>query len=107
MKASFHRLLFKQEGNRAVWEYPFAVAGINVTFMLIRMLDLSSEDEEAFDVLYSIAFEMMDAQWLAMRASYMEFNEVLQVTRTQLERELSLEDIHRIQDLPAYNLLYQ
>lgn len=91
--------------------------------MLIRMLDLSSvrprclpginfvkllgEDEEAFDVLYSIAFEMMDAQWLAMRASYMEFNEVLQVTRTQLERELSLEDIHRIQDLPAYNLLYQ
>lgn len=121
--ASFHRLLFKQEGNRAVWEYPFAVAGINVTFMLIRMLDLSSvrprclpginfvkllgEDEEAFDVLYSIAFEMMDAQWLAMRASYMEFNEVLQVTRTQLERELSLEDIHRIQDLPAYNLLYQ
>ena len=32
------------------------------------------EDEEAFDVLYSIAFEMMDAQWLAMRASYMEFN---------------------------------
>ncbi|KAK7854536.1 elmo domain-containing protein a [Quercus suber] len=123
MKASFHRLLFKQEGTRADWEYPFAVAGINVTFMLIRMLDLSSvkprclpginfakllgEDEEAFDVLYCIAFEMMDAQWLAMHASYMEFNEVLQVTRTQLERELSLEDIYRIQDLPAYNLLYQ
>lgn len=42
MKASFHRLLFKQEGTRADWEYPFAVAGINVTFMLIRMLDLSS-----------------------------------------------------------------
>jgi hypothetical protein len=33
--------------------------------------------------------------------------EVLQVTRTQLERELSLEDVNRIQDLPAYNLLYQ
>ncbi|XP_042518870.1 ELMO domain-containing protein C isoform X2 [Macadamia integrifolia] len=117
------RLLFKRDGNRATWEYPFAVAGINVSFMLIRMLDLCSvkpkclpginfvkilsEDEEAFDVLYCIAFEMMDAQWLAMRASYMEFNEVLQVTRTQLERELSLEDVHRIQDLPAYNLLYQ
>ncbi|CAK9138796.1 unnamed protein product [Ilex paraguariensis] len=121
--ASFHRLLFKQGGKRATWEYPFAVAGINVSFMLIQMLDLYSakprclpginfvkllgEDEEAFDVLYCIAFEMMDAQWLAMHASYMEFNEVLQVTRTQLERELSLEDIHRIQDLPAYNLLYQ
>ncbi|EXB55630.1 ELMO domain-containing protein A [Morus notabilis] len=101
------RLLFKQDGKRATWEYPFAVAGINVSFMLIQMLDLYSEDEEAFDVLYCIAFEMMDAQWLAMHASYMEFNDVLQVTRTQLERELSLEDIHRVQDLPAYNLLYQ
>lgn len=121
--ASFRRLLFKQGGQRATWEYPFAVAGINVSFMLIQMLDLQSEkprrlpgvtfvkllgeDESAFDVLFCIAFEMMDAQWLAMRASYMEFNEVLQVTRTQLERELSLEDVHRIKDLPAYNLLYQ
>ncbi|XP_022762503.1 ELMO domain-containing protein A-like [Durio zibethinus] len=121
--ASFRRLLFKQDGIRATWEYPFAVAGINVSFMLIQMLDLCSakpknlpgfnflkllgEDEDAFDVLYCIAFEMMDAQWLAMHASYMEFNEVLQATRTQLQRELSLDDVHRIQDLPAYNLLYR
>ncbi|XP_038900732.1 ELMO domain-containing protein A isoform X4 [Benincasa hispida] len=121
--ASFRRLLLKEDGNRATWEYPFAVAGINVSFMLIQMLDLNSEkprclpglnflrllgeNEEAFDVLYCVAFELMDAQWLAMHASYMEFNEVLQVTRTQLERELSLEDVHRIQDLPAYNLLHQ
>jgi hypothetical protein len=34
----------------------------------------SLEHEEAFDILYCIAFEMMDAQWLAMRASYMQFN---------------------------------
>ncbi|XP_012088318.1 ELMO domain-containing protein A isoform X1 [Jatropha curcas] len=120
---SFRRLLFKQGGKRATWEYPFAVAGINVSFMLIQMLDLQSEkpknlpginflkllgeDESAFDVLYCLAFELMDAQWLAMHASYMEFNEVLKVTRTQLERELSLDDVHRIKDLPAYNLLYQ
>ncbi|GFS31799.1 ELMO/CED-12 family protein [Actinidia rufa] len=84
------RLLFKKGGERATWEYPFAVAGINVSFMLIQMLDLDSashvtsltklfiyttaEDEEAFDILYCIGFAMMDAQWLAMRASYMEFN---------------------------------
>lgn len=120
---SFHRLLFKQEGKRATWEYPFAVAGINVSFMLIQMLDLCSdkpkspsginflkilaEDEMAFDLLYCVAFEMIDAQWLAMHASYMEFNEVLKAARAQLERELSLEDINQIQDLPAYNLLYQ
>ncbi|CAH9121237.1 unnamed protein product [Cuscuta epithymum] len=119
--ACFHRLLLKQVGDRATWEYPFAVAGINVSFMLIQMLDLCSakprclpginflkllaEDEDAFDVLYCIAFAMMDAQWLAMHASYMEFNDVLQVTRLQLERELSLEDINRMTDLPAYNLV--
>ncbi|KAJ0965952.1 hypothetical protein J5N97_027090 [Dioscorea zingiberensis] len=87
--ASYNRILFKQEGMRAAWEYPFAVAGINVSFMLIQMLDLYSakpkslpgvnfikilsEDEAAFDVLYCIAFQMMDAQWLAMRASYLQF----------------------------------
>lgn len=37
----------------------------------------NAEDEEAFDLLFCIAFEMMDAQWLAMHASYMEFNVLL------------------------------
>ncbi|GFP78799.1 elmo domain-containing protein a [Phtheirospermum japonicum] len=101
------RLLLKEGGERAKWEYPFAAAGINISFMLIQMLDLHSEDEDAFDILYCITFAMMDAQWLAMHASYMEFNEVLQITKTQLEREMSLEDINRIQDLPAYNMLQQ
>ncbi|XP_076898223.1 uncharacterized protein LOC143551734 [Bidens hawaiensis] len=119
---AFRRLLLKQPGKRATWEYPFAVAGINISFMLTEMLELYlvkpryqhcinfvkllGEDEEAFDVLYCIAFVMMDAHWLAMRASYMEFNEVLQVTRAQLERELALEDVYSIQDLPAFNLLH-
>ncbi|GMJ11294.1 hypothetical protein like AT3G03610 [Hibiscus trionum] len=118
---SFQRLLHKQDGNRADWEYPFAVAGINISFMLIQMLDLQSgkpssmagiqflkllgEDEMAFDDLYCVAFQMMDAQWLVKRASYMEFNDVLKSTRTQLERELSLEDVSCVKDLPAYNLL--
>ncbi|KAI3788947.1 hypothetical protein L2E82_01730 [Cichorium intybus] len=39
---SFQDLLRKQEGDRAMWEYPFAVAGVNITFMLIQMLDLES-----------------------------------------------------------------
>lgn len=120
---SFQRLLHKQDGTRAEWEYPFAVAGINISFMLAQMLDLQSgkpstvagirflefleEDEMAFDNLYCIAFQMMDAQWLAKRASYMEFNEVLKSTRTQLERELALDDVSSIRDLPAFNLLYK
>ncbi|XP_076938150.1 uncharacterized protein LOC143606182 [Bidens hawaiensis] len=119
MKNAFRRLLMKQRGKRATWEYPFAVAGINVSFMLIQMLELYQvkprcinfvkilgEDEEAFDVLYCIAFVLMDAQWIATHASYIEFNDVLKNTRTQLERELALDDIQRIRDLPAYNLLH-
>ncbi|KAL6219322.1 hypothetical protein ACLB2K_007081 [Fragaria x ananassa] len=118
---SFHRLLHKQEGTRAEWEYPFAVAGINISFVLAQMLDLQSakptslagirflqlleEDEMAFDNLFCVTFQMMDAQWLAKRASYMEFNDVMKSTRTQLERELALEDVSRVKDLPGYNLL--
>uniref|UniRef100_A0A5B7AH18 Putative ELMO domain-containing protein B isoform X1 n=1 Tax=Davidia involucrata TaxID=16924 RepID=A0A5B7AH18_DAVIN len=118
---SFQNLLHKRDGNRAEWEYPFAVAGINISFMLVQMLDLQSgkptslagirfvellsEDEMAFDNLFCVAFQMMDAQWLAKRASYMEFNDVLKSTRTQLERELALEDVFTVKDLPAYNLL--
>uniref|UniRef100_A0ACD6ARV7 Uncharacterized protein n=2 Tax=Avena sativa TaxID=4498 RepID=A0ACD6ARV7_AVESA len=121
--ASFQRLLLKSQGMRATWEYPFAVAGVNISHMLIQLLELNSarpkylpgvnfirmmsDEDEVFDILYCIAFEMMDAQWLAMRASYMQFNDVLEATRAQLERELSLEDLHRIQDLPAYNLLFK
>jgi len=46
---------------------PSTIAGI-------RFLGFLEEDEMAFDNLYCIAFQMMDAQWLARRASYMEFN---------------------------------
>lgn len=119
--ASFQRLLKKQSGNRATWEYPFAVAGVNITFMIMQMLDLQStkprtfvravfiqmlsEDEWAFDLLYCVAFLVMDKQWLEKNASYMDFNEILKSTRTQLERELLLEDVMRIEDMPSYGLL--
>ncbi|KAL4310596.1 hypothetical protein GQ457_01G052510 [Hibiscus cannabinus] len=118
---SFKDLLWKQEGDRSVWEYPFAVAGVNITFMLIQMLDLESvkprtivgavflkflsENDSAFDLLYCITFKLMDHQWLAMRASYMDFNTVMKATRRQLERELLLEDVTRLEDMPSYTLL--
>ncbi|VAI06145.1 unnamed protein product [Triticum turgidum subsp. durum] len=89
-QASFQMLLNKVQGQRADWEYPFAVAG---------------RDEHAFDHLYCVAFRMLDAQWLVKRASYMEFNEVMKSTRTQLERELVLEDVLAVKDLPSYTML--
>ncbi|GLT48037.1 hypothetical protein SLA2020_216790 [Shorea laevis] len=118
---SFQRLLKKQGGERAAWEYPFAVAGVNITFMIMQMLDLDatkprtfirsvflqmlSENEWAFDLLYCVAFVIMDKQWLERNATYMEFNDVLKSTRTQLEKELLMDDVLRIEDMPSYSLL--
>ena len=39
----FQRLLHKAQGQRSQWEYPFAVAGINLTFMLEQLLDLRKQ----------------------------------------------------------------
>ncbi|XAR64400.1 hypothetical protein NMG60_11024719 [Bertholletia excelsa] len=118
---SFQCLLKKQGGKRSAWEYPFAVAGVNVTFMIMQMLDLHatkprtfvrsvflqilSENEWAFDLLYCVAFVIMDKQWLEKSATYMEFNDVLRSTRTQLEKELLMDDVLRIEDMPSYSLL--
>lgn len=33
------------------------------------------------------------------------FQDVLKSTRSQLERELALEDVSNVKDLPAYNML--
>ncbi|CAL5015630.1 unnamed protein product [Urochloa decumbens] len=118
---SFQELLCKKNGDRALWEYPFAVAGVNITFMLIQMLDLQAakptsligavflnlllENDRAFDILYCITFKLMDQKWLEMHATYMDFNSVIKSTRRQLERELLLEDIQRIEDMPSYRFL--
>ncbi|KAG8082873.1 hypothetical protein GUJ93_ZPchr0014g47314 [Zizania palustris] len=90
LQKSFQELLCKQNGDRALWEYPFAVAGVNITFMLIQML---------------IFKQLMDHKWLEMHANYMDFNVVIKSTRRQLERELVLEDIQRIEDMPSYRFL--
>lgn len=36
----FDKLQHKSEGDRSSWEYPFAVAGVNLTFALQEVLDL-------------------------------------------------------------------
>ncbi|KAE8691283.1 protein TRANSPARENT TESTA 12-like [Hibiscus syriacus] len=77
---SFQSLLHKKDRNWADWEYPFAVVGINISFMLVQMLNLRTgkplilagirflqllgEDQTSFDYLFCVAFQMMDAQWL-------------------------------------------
>lgn len=49
--------------------------------------------------------KMIDFSYFLFCTNVNGYQEILQITRAQLERELSLEDIYRIQDLPAYNIL--
>ncbi|KAL6557302.1 hypothetical protein OROMI_017652 [Orobanche minor] len=106
---NFPDLLRKQEGNRALWEYPFAVGGVNITFMLIQMLDLEAVKPRtlvgATFLKLLEAFKLMDHLWLAMHASYMDFNAVMKATRRQLENELLQEDVTSLEDMPSYILI--
>ncbi|KAJ1264598.1 hypothetical protein BS78_08G011500 [Paspalum vaginatum] len=101
---SFHRLLHKAEGKRAEWEYPFA-AGKMSTKAGVHFIQLLEDGDSAFDNLFCVAFQVLDAQWLARRASYMEFNEVLKSTRAQLEKELAIGGISSIRDMPSFRML--
>ncbi|GLC63219.1 hypothetical protein PLESTF_000013000 [Pleodorina starrii] len=109
---TFRRLVDKSEGSRAEWEYPFAVAGLNITFMLSEVLELHTapgaaseagprtaagraftvllaESDVAFEELYCATYCLLDSTWLQMRASYMEFNAVLKRVRSEVERALA------------------
>eukprot|EP00803_Ostreobium_quekettii_P004452 evm.model.scf_599.3 EVM.evm.TU.scf_599.3 scf_599:15611-20872(+) len=104
---TFQQLMTKTVGQRSDWEYPFAVAGVNVTFTLTESLDLRKEpqppssssgrgflklldtSENAFEEVYVVTFELLDATWLEMKASYMEFPTVMARVRRQLEEALS------------------
>ncbi|CAN6330382.1 unnamed protein product [Urochloa humidicola] len=89
---SFHRLLHKAEGKMST------KAGVH-------FVQLLEDDEAAFDNLFCVAFQVLDAQWLARQASYMEFNEILKSTRVQLEKELTTGCISSVKDLPSFRML--
>ncbi len=51
---AFQRLCFKMQGVRSDWEYPFAAAGVNITFLLTKVFDLkpsqaADHSSSAFD----------------------------------------------------------
>lgn len=43
-------------------------------YLVILIVCTCSENEWAFDLLYCVAFVVMDKQWLERNATYMEFN---------------------------------
>ncbi|KAL6785108.1 hypothetical protein ACKKBG_A02470 [Auxenochlorella protothecoides x Auxenochlorella symbiontica] len=105
--ATFQSLMQKRDGKRSDWEYPFAAAGVNLTFMLAGLLGLSRaspttpagrifasflEDSDGFEAFASLvvaAQVLLDRIWLEKRASYMEFQAVLRETQEQLEGQLT------------------
>jgi len=125
----FRVLLEKTRGNRSDWEYPFAVAGLNITFMLTELLELrvgptvgrvpskppgrallrmlgAEEQGAALEEVYCITFELLDLEWLKAGASYMQFNAVMETTKARLTQALSEaailepEDVRRALRLP-------
>lgn len=59
-QTSFQRLLRKQAGKRADWEYPFAVAGVNITFMLMQMLDLDAGKANIYFPIHLSNFHILE-----------------------------------------------
>ena len=104
---AFHRLRHKTQGTRSSWEYPFAVAGVNVTFMLLEVFTLNKDalrlqepaprafagmlgggDPHVFDDVYCAVFDLLDAVWLEQGATYMEFGQVQKAVKQRLEDAL-------------------
>ena len=50
---------------------------------------LLADSNSAFEEVYCLAFAALEREWLAMKASYMDFPAVLTQTRKQLESALT------------------
>merc|ERR1711977_784038 len=98
---AFQRLCFKMQGVRSDWEYPFAAAGVNITFMLTKCLDLHEVDtagkmflklldveskraDHAFEEIFCETFELLDKIWLEEKADYMQFPAVMKKVEEKL-----------------------
>lgn len=110
----YRALRHKTRGKRSEYEYPFAVAGVNLTYKLVKILDIKqpapttstgacfarlvAQQEDAFEAVYAQAFDVLDQTWLEFgNATYMDFPRVMEITLSKLEKAMdkaqSLEDI--------------
>lgn len=55
----------------------------------VGLCSLLADNDSAFEEAYCLAFAVLEREWLAMQASYMDFPAVLSRTRTQLEGALA------------------
>ena len=121
--STYASLMHKREGTRSDWEYPFAAAGVNVTFSLVELLKLRAKEpvaavpstpagegflallleseDDAFEEIYAATFEVLDREWLKAKATYMEFNAVLGETKKKVTAALGAKHVKSIADLRA------
>jgi len=92
-------------------EYPWATTGINLTHMILSVLNLTKElvnqpvgheswqtpllhlfyyanHDDTFDELYSQAFLLFDRLWVHMKAKYMDFSSVIRRLQQIMEETL-------------------
>lgn len=55
----------------------------------VGLCTLLADNDSAFEEAYCLAFAVLEREWLAMKASYMDFPAVLSRTRKQLESALA------------------
>jgi hypothetical protein len=118
----FESLMKKTNGNRSEWEYPFAAAGVNITYMLTEILELKNTntnnkqsssravvgflklletDEYVLETLFIESFVLLDNVWLEQQASYMEFNQCLREVKERVTTTLSRRWLKSLTDLKS------
>lgn len=120
---TFRGLMEKHAGTRSSWEYPFAAATVNVAYMLVQVLELRDHasvngscqpprsaaargfvrllgtSDAAYEEVFVIATQLLDAVWLDRKATYMEFPLVLKEVQRRLERGLADKHVQSVEDL--------
>lgn len=116
----FLKLMHKRYGERSEWEYPFAAAGVNLTFMLTEVFELRSvagnqicdlpatpaglgfarllSSDEALEFIFMEAFLELDRVWLLRKATYMEFPSVLAEVRRKVSTAVRRRWVRSIED---------
>jgi len=124
----FEALMKKTHGNRSEWEYPFAAAGVNITFMLVEVLELKKvgsdwdinnnkyrpvsktmigflrileSNEYALEELFIESFILLDKIWLQQGASYMEFPHVLKEVNKRVRTVLKRRWLKDVDDIKS------
>jgi len=129
--AEFQSVSARSMCDFATGGYPLACAGVNVAYMLIDALQLRrssesvtastaspkahkarltlckmmKEDAAALALLFCAAFCLLDKEWTARKATYLEFPAIVKVVREKVEAALHSHSVKRVDDVRRILLL--